>query len=326
MRIRHIFGLFVMLLVVLACGTLGYHLIEHTSLLDSLYMTVITISTVGFREVVPLSSSGRLFTIVLILVGVGLIGYSFTRITSFLIEGDLQRIIRGRKMEKVISKMKNHIIVCGYGRIGHDVASILVENRKNVVVVEKETKAIPEDVAFLTGDATEDQVLLDAGIEKASAVVACLSSDAENVFLTLSAKTLNPNVRVVSRSIAGDSVGKLRRAGADEVICMHEISARRMATVIVQPNLVNLVDIMAPARNLFLEVGEIKVDINEEILGATISQINLKRRTGALILAVRQQNGKVFFNPDSDYRMQSGDTLIIMGEREQIEKVSGIYK
>jgi len=326
MRIRHIFGLFVMLLVVLACGTLGYHLIEHTSLLDSLYMTVITISTVGFREVVPLSSSGRLFTIVVILVGVGLIGYSFTRITSFLIEGDLQRIIRGRKMEKVISKMKNHIIVCGYGRIGHDVASILVENRENVFVVEKETKPIPEEIAFLTGDATEDTVLLNAGIEKASAVVACLPTDAENVFLTLSAKTLNPNVRVVSRSIAGDSVGKLRRAGADEVISMYEISARRMATVIVQPNLVNLVDIMAPARNLFLEVGEIKVDINEEIVGASISQINLKRRTGALILAVRQQNGKVFFNPDSDYEMQSGDTLIIMGEREQIEKVSGIYK
>jgi voltage-gated potassium channel len=289
-------------------------------------MTVITISTVGFHEVVPLSRAGRLFTIVVILVGVGLIGFSFTRITSFFIEGELRQIIRGRKMEKVISKMKKHIIVCGYGRIGHDVAAILVENGKNVVIVEKELKAIPEDVAFLTGDATEDQVLLDAGVEQATAVVACLSSDAENVFLTLSAKTLNPNVRVVSRSIAGDSVGKLRRAGADEVICMHEISARRMATVIVQPNLVNLVDIMAPARNLFLEVGEIKVDINEEIVGASISQINLKRRTGALILAVRQMNGKVLFNPDSDYRMQSGDTLIIMGEREQIEKVSGIYK
>jgi len=326
MRIRHVYTLFALLLLILVSGTLGYHLIEHTSLLDSLYMTVITISTVGFHEVVPLSRTGRLFTIMVILVGVGLIGFSFTRITSFFIEGELRQIIRGRKMEKVISKMKKHIIVCGYGRIGHDVAAILVENGKNVVIVEKELKAIPEDVAFLTGDATEDQVLLDAGVEQATAVVACLSSDAENVFLTLSAKTLNPNVRVVSRSIAGDSVGKLRRAGADEVICMHEISARRMATVIVQPNLVNLVDIMAPARNLFLEVGEIKVDINEEIVGASISQINLKRRTGALILAVRQMNGKVLFNPDSDYRMQSGDTLIIMGEREQIEKVSGIYK
>ncbi|NOY22626.1 MAG: potassium channel protein [Acidobacteria bacterium] len=305
---------------------MGYHLIEHTSLLDSAYMTVITISTVGFREVVPLSGPGRVFTMVLILIGVGLIGYSFTRITSFFIEGELQRIIRGRKMEKVISKMKNHIIVCGYGRMGHDVAAILAQNGKDVVVVEMELKTDSDDIALLRGDATEDQVLLDAGIERAEAIVACLSSDADNVFLTLSAKTLNPAIRVVSRAISGGSVGKLRRAGANEVICMHEISARRMATVLIQPNLVNLVDIMAPARNIFLEVGEIQVDVNEEIRGESISKINLKRRTGALILAVRQVNGKVLFNPDSDYKMQSGDTLIIMGEREQIERVSGIYK
>ncbi len=326
MRIRHLFGLLVLLLMVIAGGTLGYHLIEHTSLLDSAYMTVITISTVGFREVVPLSGPGRIFTMALILIGVGLIGYSFTRITSFFIEGELQRIIRGRKMEKVISKMKNHIIVCGYGRMGHDVAAILAQNEKDVVVVEMELEADSDDIALLRGDATEDQVLLDAGIERAEAVVACLSSDADNVFLTLSAKTLNPAIRVVSRAISGGSVGKLRRAGANEVICMHEISARRMATVLIQPNLVNLVDIMAPARNIFLEVGEIQVDNNEEILAKSISEINLKRRTGALILAVRQGNGKVLFNPDSDYKMQSGDTLIIMGEREQIERVSGIYK
>lgn len=326
MGTRHLVNLFILLLILLAGGTIGYHLLEHTSLLDSAYMTVITISTVGFREVAPLSRPGRIFTMGLILIGVGLIGYSFTRITSFFIEGELQRIIRGRKMEKVISKMKNHIIVCGYGRMGRDVAAILVENGKDVVVVEKELKINSENIALLSGDATEDDVLLDAGIERAEAVVACLSGDAENVFLTLSAKTLNPAIRVVSRAIAGDSVGKLRRAGADEVICMHEISARRMATILVQPNLVNLVDIMTPARNLFLEVGEIQVDINESLLGASISQMNLGRRTGALILAVRQNDGKVLFNPDSDYQMQYGDTLIIMGEQAQIEKVSAMYK
>ena len=216
--------------------------------------------------------------------------------------------------------------MCGYGQIGRDVSSILKENGKDVVVVEKELNIQSEEIAFLSGDATEDQVLLEAGIEKAAAVVACLSSDADNVFLTLSAKTLNPEIHVVSRAISGDSVGKLRRAGADEVVCMHEISARRMATVLVQPNLVNLVDIMAPARNLFLEVGEIHVDSNDSLLGASISEVNLKRRTGALILAVRQGSGKVLFNPDSDYQMQAGDTLVIMGERAQLEKVSGIYK
>ncbi len=289
-------------------------------------MTVITISTVGFREVIPLSKTGKWFTMGLILFGVGFIGYSFTRITSFFIEGELQQIIRGRKMEKSIAKIKNHIIVCGYGQIGRDVAAILMQNGKDVVVIEKELNPHGDGMLFLSGDATEDQVLLDAGVKKAMAIVACLSSDADNVFLTLSAKTLNPEIRVVSRAIAGDSVGKLRRAGADEVVCMHEISARRMATVLVQPNLVNLVDIMAPARNLFLEVGEIKVDRNEEILGTTISQINLKRRTGALILAVRGADGKVLFNPDSDYEMQAGDTLIIMGERAQIERVSAIYR
>ncbi len=325
MRIRHLISLLALLFVLLVIGTLGYHLIEHASFLDSAYMTVITISTVGFREVVPLSVAGRVFTMVLIVVGVGLIGYSFTRITSFFIEGELQRIIKGRKMEKAISRMKHHIIVCGYGRMGRDVAAILMQNGKQTVVVDRELTVQPEDIVLFTGDATEDQVLLDAGIERADAVVACLSNDADNVFLALSAKTLNPAVRVVSRAIAGGSVGKLRRAGADDVICMHEISARRMATVLIQPNLVNLVDIMTPAQNLFLEVGEIAVDQNEEIIGVSISDINLKRKTGALILAVRHGTGKVLFNPDSDYRMQIGDTLIIMGERPQIERVSELY-
>lgn len=325
MRYKEILVPVVLLGLLLVTGTLGYHFIEGASYLISAYMTVITLATVGYKEAMPLSQVGMIFTMGLILVGVGLLGYTFTRMASFVIEGDLRRILRGRRMEKAISRMKNHIVVCGFGRVGKDVADFLKSNGESVVVIDREMRTDLDQHVYLVGDATEDAVLLDSGIARAKALVACLSSDADNVFLTLSAKTLSPEIRIVSRAISGDSVGKLRRAGADEVISIHELSARRMASVLIRPHFVNLVDIMSSTTELVLEVSEIKIEKNPGLTNMTISEMNLKRKTGALILAVRGSSGQVVFNPDSDYRMKPDDELIIMGEREQIQRVAQNY-
>ena len=323
---RGIAGALGFLLAVFLVGTLGFHWIEGASLLDSAYMTVITLATVGFRETFPLSSTGMVFTMVLILVGVGAVGYTFTQVATFLIGGDLQRALKGRQMEKQIGRFRNHIVVCGFGRIGRQVADNLKSAGEHVVVIDRTLQDHMERYAYLVGDATEDAVLEAAGVAHARALAACLPSDADNLFLTLSARALRPGLKVVARAIAGENTAKLRRAGADEVISIHDISARRMASVLVRPHLVNLVDVMDSNQEMLLEMSEFQVSANPNLSGKTIAQVNLKRNTGALILAVRDVSGHLVFNPDSDYRIEEKDTLIIMGEPEQILKVARLFK
>ncbi len=307
-------------------GTLGYHWIEKASLLDSAYMTVITLATVGFRETFPLSRPGMIFTMVLIMVGVGAMGFTFTQLATFLISGDLRRALKGRQMEKQIGRFKNHVVVCGFGRIGRAVAENLNRAGKQVVVIDRGMQDHMDNYPHIVGDATEDEVLELARIKDARALAACLPSDADNLFITLSARALSPQLKVVARAISADNTAKLRRAGADEVISIHDISARRMASVLVRPHLVNLVDVMDSNQEMLLEMSEFPIGDNENLSGKSIANVNLKRNTGALILAVRHQDGRVLFNPDSDYLIRGDDTLIIMGEPEQISRVDQLFK
>ncbi len=322
---RGVLGSLIFLFSVLLVGTFGYMLIEGASLLDSTYMTVITLATVGFQEVMPLSQAGKVFTMALILVGVGAVGYTFTQVATFLIGGDLQKALKGRQMEKTIHRFRNHIVVCGFGRIGRMVAESLSESGEQVVVVDKELRDRMDSYTCLVGDATEDAVLEAAGIQHARALAACLPNDADNLFVTLSAKSIRSDIKVAARAIASENVAKLRRAGADEVISVHDISARRIAAVLVRPHLVNLVDIISGNREMVLELSEIQVADNPRLSGKTISEVNLKRNTGALILAVRRKDGTTLFNPDSDYRFSGDDTMVVMGEPEQIARVDHLF-
>lgn len=306
-------------------GTLGYHWIEKATLLDSAYMTVITLATVGFREAFPLSRAGMIFTMVLIMVGVGAMGFTFTQLATFLISGDLRRAMKGRQMEKQIGRFKNHVVVCGFGRIGRAVAENLHRAGKQVVVIDRGMQDHMDSYPHIVGDATEDEVLELARIKDACALAACLPSDADNLFITLSARALSPKLKVVARAISGDNTAKLRRAGADEVISIHDISAKRMASVLVRPHLVNLVDVMDSNQEMLLEMSEFPIGDNENLSGKSIANVNLKRNTGALILAVRHGDGRVLFNPDSDYLIRGDDTLIIMGEPEQISRVDQLF-
>ena len=312
------------LFFILAVGTAGYMILEKANALDSLYMTVITLTTVGFREVVELDTKGKVFTIFLILMGVGLIGYTISSFSAFFVEGGLMEFMKGRKMEKEIKKLKNHIIVCGFGESGSKTAEILEKNKKKVVVVDSKYLNGMDKHFYIVGDASDDEVLKAAGVENASVLVAALPSDADNIFVAITAKALNKKIRVIAKAKEKNSVKKMKLVGIDEVVYLFEISARRLANLIISPHFVNMVDVFSEG-DVYLEIAEIDISKNSHIIGKSISEINLKRRTGLLIVAIKKPDGKLHFNPDSDYVFEKEDILLVMGTREQIEKSDEIF-
>ena len=299
-------------------------MLEKASLLDSFYMTVITLTTVGFREVIDLDAKGKIFTIFLILMGVGLIGYTISSFSAFFVEGGLIEYMKGRKMEKEIKKLSNHTIICGFGENGSKIAELLVKSRRKVVIVDSNQVVDMDKYFHIIGDATDDGVLKAAGVEKASFLVAALPSDADNLFLSITAKALNKNIKVIAKAKEENSVNKMKLVGIDEVVYLFDISARRIANLIISPHFVNMVDIFSEGE-MYLEIAEIDISKNSHIIGKSISEINLKRRTGLLIVAIKKPDGKVVFNPDSDYVFEGEDVLLVMGTREQIGKSDEIF-
>ncbi len=312
------------LLLILTIGTFGYIVLEKADFLDSLYMTVITLTTVGFREVIDLDTKGKVFTIFLILMGVGLIGYTISSFSAFFVEGGLIEFMKGRKMEKEIKKLKGHIIICGFGESGSKIAELLVKNKKQVVVVDSQHINGMDEYYHIVGDASDDSVLKAAGVENASVLVAVLPSDSDNIFVAITAKALNKNIKVIAKAREKNSLKKMKLVGIDEVVYLFEISARRVANLIISPHFVNMVDVFSEG-DVYLEIAEIDISKNSHIVGKSISEINLKRRTGLLIVAIKKPDGKLHFNPDSDYVFQDNDVLLVMGTREQIEKSDEIF-
>jgi len=317
--------LFSAFFLLVGIGIAWFYFVEGTGLIDSFYMVVITLSTVGFGEVVPLSQAGKIFIAVYILLGVGLLGFTFSSITSFIVEGGIKQVFQGKKMEKKILKMGNHIIVCGFGRIGKAIVGSLLKQHQKVVVINDKYSDSLDLYNHIIGDATEDSVLENAGIKNAKAIVCSLSEDSDNVFLTLTARTLNSDIRIISRAISSGSIKKLKRAGADEVISMHDITAKRMATAVINPKLINMVNLMTEENEVVFELNDIKVTNNKMLAGKTIAELDFKRKTGSLIIAVKQNSGKVIFSPDSDYTIKESDILVTMGEFNDIETLNKLY-
>ncbi len=312
------------LTLILTVGTAGYVFLENASILDALYMTVITLTTVGFREVIELDTKGKIFTIFLIIMGVGLIGYTVSSFSAFFIEGGLIELMKGRKMEKEIKKLRNHVIICGFGESGSKIAEILKRNRKRVVVVDSKYINEMDNYFYIVGDASDDAVLKAAGVEKASILVAALPNDADNIFVSITARALNKNIKIIAKAREKNSVKKMKLVGIDEVVYLYEISARRVANLIISPHFVNMVDIFSEG-DVYLEIAELDVSKNSQVIGKTISELNLKRRTGLLIVAIKKGDGKLYFNPDSDYVFEKDDVLLVMGTREQIEKSNEVF-
>jgi len=306
------------LLGVLVIGSAGYMLIEedrHISLLDSIYMTVVTVSTVGFKEVWPLSGPAKVWTIGVIVFGIGTVSVAFTSLISLIISGELRFEREKRKMETTISDMRNHVILCGYGRMGSLAVREMVERGLRVVVVEVGSSfedALREaGIPHVIGDATDEEVLKKAGLMNARALVAALPSDADNVYIALTARTLRSDVLIVGRAEQPGTEAKLKRAGASRVICPQVIGATQVANVLTRPNVVDLVEMAN--KGVDLEIDEYVVARRSPLEGATLRGSALREKTGASVVAIKRADGETLFNPDPAAVLAAGDTLVLVG-------------
>lgn len=314
------------LAAILVVGTLGYMALEGFSLLDSLYMTVITISTVGFGEVGELSTAGKLFTIVIILLGLGTVAYALTNAAAFLLEGELSDILRRRKMKNDISSLKDHYILCGAGQTGVSVIEHFQRSSAPFVVIERDEKkveALMKQGHFaVQGDATQEEILVKVQIESSKGLITCLATDTDNVFTVLTARGLNPGLYIVSRAIEKKSHGKLRKAGADNTISPNEIGGARMASLLLRPAVVSFLDIITRAGDVVFDLEEVVIDKDSEILGKTLREARIPEKVGLVILAVKKRGEeKLRINPGADEVLEEGDKVIVMGKPDQIEKL-----
>jgi len=314
------------LIIVIAIGVVGYRLIEGWSLLDSLFMTITTISTVGYREVHELSRAGQIFTIVLIITGVGVLFYGVTSVVQYVIEGNLEIILGRRRMKDKISKLKGHIIVCGFGRVGKEVSRVFHDEGIDFVVVDNSKDSIAEAAAsgylYVEGNASSDEVLKEAGILNARGLVAAAGSDADNVFVTLSARGLRPDIFITARANAQESEFKLRRAGADRTIYPHVLGGRRLAMLALRPLVVDFVDTALESRGKELVLENIGVGPGSPVIGKTCKE-GQRCGNGAVILAVRKKDGRLFTSLSDEMLLELGDQLIVIGNREQLRDLEG---
>ncbi len=312
----------VLIVVVIFFGTSGYVILEKWTAFDALYMTITTITTVGYREVHDLSDAGRAFTLVLIVLGVGTILYTLNNSARILVEGEIQEIFGRRKLEKKIKELKDHYIVCGYGRMGTVIGKELKEKNARFVVIEKEPVAgdiVENDVLFVRGDATKDEVLKEAGIERARGLISVLPTDAENLYVVLSARVLNPDMNIVARAGEEGSEQKLLRAGADRVVSPYYIGGMRIAHTVLKPSVVDFIEFATSAGNIDLQMEEICVREGASIAGTTLDECGIGRELGIIIVAIKRSGGDMRFNPTFRTTIKPGDVLIALGERTKLK-------
>lgn len=310
----------------LTVGTIGYMTIEGLRPLDALYMTVITVATVGFREVATPSDAGKLFTIALIFLGVTTLGYTAATVLEFMIEGHLTGIMERRRMSKELSRLNGHFVVCGYGRVGQEVARSFAAHKAPFVVIDNDHEQIAlctEDGHLcLEGDATDDEVLESVGVERAQGLIAALDSDADNIFVVLTARQLSKDVLIVARADREESEPKLRKAGADRVLTPAVIGGRRMASLALKPLVSEYLDVVMRAENIEYRLEEFEIGELSCLAGATLRSAALRERTGALVIAVHSPDHGFNTNPSPDLVLAAGQRLVVMGTEKQLEALS----
>ncbi len=314
---------------IIAVGTLGYMVIEGWNFFDSLYMTIITLTTVGYREVHDLSRLGQLFTIMLIIGGVGTVFYLLSTGARIILEGELRQIFGRQRLEKKIKELQDHYIVCGYGRMGKIICRELADHRLPFVVVEKNAGNLErtDDALVLQGDATKDEVLKTAGIEKAKGLISVLPTDAENLYVVLSARVLNPRLLIVARAGEEGSEQKLLRAGADRVVSPYQIGGLRIAHTVLKPAIVDFIEFATKSGNIELQMEEITIKEGSELVGRTLDECGFGRELGVIIVAIKEPLGAMKFNPTFRSTVKAQDTLIAIGEAGKLkiieDKASG---
>jgi voltage-gated potassium channel len=320
---RKIIIIGVIFVVLLLIGTFGYMVLENTGFWMGLYLTIITVFTVGYGDIVPVHDSGRIFTVFLVITSVSFVFYVFSKITETMIEGELRGLYKRRKMQRQISRLKEHYIICGFGRIGKEIGRILQEYKRPFVVIEKDPEEIKnlEELQYLhlQGDASDDDVLLQAGIEQARGLVSVVASDADNLYITLTARGLNPQMFIMARSSGTPGAQiKLKRAGATRVISPYSIGARRMAHLIVRPTVTDFIDLTMRAGELDLIMEELLVSANSRLVDKNLIDSEIRKRYDVIVVAIKRQDGSMLFNPRPDTVILAGDILIALGASEHI--------
>ena len=319
-----------MLVILLFIGILGYKFISDYTWIDAVYMTVITITTVGFAEVNPLDIESKIFTIFLILASVVIVGYAISIITEYILSRNNFEDIKQRKMQKKIDAMSNHIIICGYGRNGKQAAKKLLAYKKPFVIIERDKEIIDkfqdDNTSFIFGNANEDEILYAAGIERASTLICALPSDADNLFIVLSARQINKQMSIISRASQETSYEKLKLAGANNVILPDRIGGDHMASLVVVPDLVEFIDNLGIVGERNINIEEIKV---EQLYNAsqekTIKDLDLRHKTGCTVIGFKDDKGEYIVNPEAETKLIPGSKIIVLGRPEQIQKLNSEY-
>jgi len=319
-----------MLGFLLCIGVIGYRFISGYDWIDAVYMTVITITTVGFAEVNPLDTGSKIFTIFLILTSVVIVGYAISIITEYILSKNNFEDIKQRKMQKKIDAMSNHIIICGFGRNGKQAARKLLAYDKPYVVIEQNKEIIEKfqeyDIPFILGNANEDETLIEAGIEKASTLISALPNDADNLFVVLSARQINKQMRIISRASQETSYKKLKLAGANNVILPDRIGGDHMASLVVIPDLIEFIDNLGIVGERNINIEEVKVEqLYDTKHVKTIRELDLRKKTGCTVIGFKDVNGEYLVNPEADTKLVAGSKIIVLGRPEQIQKLNSEY-
>jgi voltage-gated potassium channel len=321
---------FLLILLVILIGVIGFCIIEGLTFLDSLYMTIITIFTVGFREVKELSPGGQVFTIFIILGGVGTAIFAFTRIAEIVFEGTIHQLWRRRRMEKKIKNLKDHYIICGYGRMGKTVRERLVEEKLPFVVIDNneeklEQLKINDGCLFIEGDATHEEILIEAGIKKAKGLAALLPTDADNLYLVLTVRLINPSIFVLSKALDEEGERKILQIGANKVVSPYKLGGLKIAQGLIRPTLLDFMDLIIRRKELSLQIEEFIVKKESRMINRSLAKCDLRRMANIIVVAMKKPGEDIVFNPSADAIIETGDTLLVLGDEEAINKFQSIY-
>ena len=325
---RRLLSAILILVVAILVGIVGYQAIEGWGFLDSLYMTVITLATVGYGETHPLSPEGRIFTIVLIFTGVGTLAYGLSTATAFVVEGTLNNVLERRRMDREISRMKNHIIVCGGGETGRHIIEEFIKTGVPFVVIEKDVETIKQlkrvgRFSYIEGDATQDEILLEAGIKKAKGLITTLPLDKDNLFVILTARDLNPDLRIVTKALEPEERSKLTKVGADVVVPTSYIGGLRMASEMVRPTVVSFLDRMLRRAHDAVRVEEAQIPVGSPMAGRTLRESEIFAKTGLVIIGLVRGDSHEF-NLPPDTLLLEGDALIVCCTPEQLQNFKNV--
>jgi voltage-gated potassium channel len=325
---KHFVFSILLAIFIVALGTVGYIVLEGWNTLDAIYMTVITVATVGYGEVHEISRIGRLFTIFLILLGVGFFLYVVGAVVQFMVEGRIRTVLGRRILNNKIKRLKNHYIVCGYGRIGRVLCKNMGKKPVDLVVIESDQELVPvmeeDGVLYVAGSATDESALLKAGIKHAKGLVAALASDADNVFLILTAKQLNPDLYIMARASQNESVAKLYAAGANKVESPYDIGAASMAQRILRPTVTNFIDLAFAYSREDIQMEEIPVSASSSLVNVMLKDSGIRQRFNLIIIAIKKADDNMVFNPSFETVINAGDTVIAVGEYENLQKLEKI--